>query len=764
MNYINSYLNLHLQIKLYLISLNKMKLNLIPFFLLIIGVATAQNDPQEVKTDSIQQLDEVLLKANVIFGNKYQAKNRTGSSYYISPKELAKFNYTDINRVLKTVPGVNIFEEDGFGLRPNISLRGTSPERSAKISIMEDGVLIAPAPYSAPAAYYFPSVARMEAVEILKGSSQVQYGPFTTGGAINLVSSQIPDAFTGRLKASTGSFNTSQLHAKIGDHKDIFGYSVEYLNFSSDGFKNLPDGSNTGFDKNDVVAKFRINSKADAAFQQALDIKFQYSDEVSNETYLGLTQEDFNRNPFDRYASSQEDVMTNDHIQIMMTHQMDVSNRMRITTTGYYNGFSRNWYKLNDVVANGTKVGIADILERPSEFSDYLTIVNGSVNSDADALIVKANNRDYTSKGVQTKFDFHWSGETTFHDLEIGLRYHYDEEDRFQWKDGYSIVNSDMILTSEGVPGSDANRISSANAFAAFAMYKLKYKKLTVTPGLRYENIVLRRDDFGTNDSGRTGNALSSRENKVDIFIPGMGFNYKFNSDASVFGGVHKGFSPPSNQEGQKAEESINYELGTRFNFKGIRGEVVAFYNDYSNLLGSDLAATGGTGSLEQFNAGEVSVRGVELLLNYDLLQKNSKFTLPLTFGYTFTDTEFQNSFGSDDSLWGEVTEGDELPYIAKHQFNASISLEHQAFELNLNGRFNGAFRTSAGTETITDANGVTSNFILDFSGKYHLTKYFSLTGQVINLLDETYAVSRVPAGIRPGHPFGAYAGLELRF
>lgn len=741
-----------------------MKIKLVILFLLIFNIVSAQDDTKENQQDSIQKLDEILLKTNVIFGNKYQAKNRTGSSYYLSPKELAKFNYTDINRVLRTVPGVNIYEEDGFGLRPNISLRGTSPERSAKISIMEDGVLIAPAPYSAPAAYYFPSVARMNAVEILKGSSQVQYGPFTTGGAINLVSSQIPNTFRGHLKASTGSFNTSQLYAKIGDQKGLFGYSVEYLNFNSDGFKNLPNDANTGFNKNDIVAKFRINTKAETKVQQALDVKFQYSDEVSNETYLGLTQNDFNTNPFDRYASSQEDVMTADHIQFMLTHQMDFSDKIRITTTGYYNGFSRNWYKLNDVVFDGTKVGIASVLENPEEFSGHFDIVNGNVNSGADALLVKANNRDYRSKGVQTKLDYHWSGDQVFHDLEIGLRYHYDEEDRFQWKDGYSIIDGDMILTTNATPGTDANRISSADAFASYAMYKLKYKKLTLTPGLRYENIVLKREDYGTDDPGRNGTDLSVRENKVDIFIPGMGFNYKFNNDASIFGGVHKGFSPPSNQEGQKAEESINYELGSRFNFKGIRGEVVAFYNDYSNLLGSDLAATGGTGSLEQFNAGEVSVRGIEVLLNYDVLELNSKLSLPITLGYTLTDTEFKNSFGSTDDLWGEVAEGDELPYIAKHQFNASISLEHTKFELNLNGRYNGAFRTTAGTEDITDDNGVTSNFILDFSGKYHVTKYLSVTGNMINVLDETYAVSRVPAGLRPGHPFGVYGGIELRF
>lgn len=217
-----------------------------------------------------------------------------------------------------------------------------------------------------------------------------------------------------------------------------------------------------------------------------------------------------------------------------------------------------------------------------------MAIVNGPSNSSNDALLVKANNRDYISKGVQTQIDYHWSGNEVYHDIEVGLRYHYDEEDRFQWLNKFSIVNNQMNLTSNGIPGTDANAISSALAFAGSIQYKLLYKNLTLTPGLRYENILLSRANFGTNDTSRTGSNLSERENKIDIFIPDIGFNYKLNKNTAIYGGVHKGFSPPANTPGQQAEESINYELGSRFNYKGIRGELVTFFNDYSNLLGSD--------------------------------------------------------------------------------------------------------------------------------------------------------------------------------
>ena len=734
--------------------------------LLIAFTLNAQNDEKsnfdnpkkEFVQDSVTALDEVIIKSNTILGNKFVARNRTGAAYYLSTDDLAKFNYTDINRALNKISGINFYEEDGFGLRPNISIRGTSPERSSKIAVMEDGVLISPAPYSASSAYYFPSIARMQAVEVLKGSSQIQYGPYTTGGAINFVSTEIPESLKGKISTSFGSFNTGQAHLTLGDSFKNFGYMIEYLNFNSDGFKSLGNDLNTGFDINEITSKIKFEISEKAKIKQSVELKFHNYDEISNETYLGLTETDFEKNPFLRYPGSEKDKMDAEHIQFLLTHELNFNDRFKITTNAYHNGFKRNWYKLDDVVFEGSSQKISKVISNPQNYTGHISVLKGL--SDAEnALKVKANNREYISKGIQTKIDYHWYGDNnSFNDLEIGLRVHYDEEDRFQWEDKYSITNGFMSLNTFGEKGSQGNRISSANSFASYIMYKYKVKGFTVSPGLRYESITLSRDDFGKNNPSRDLIDLSSRENKVSVFIPGIGINYTINNKFSIFGGIHKGYSPPGSSIGQKAEESVNLELGGRFSISKLNAEIIAYQNDYSNLLGNDLAATGGFGELDPFNAGKALVNGLELLLTSDIID-NTNISVPFSFSYTLTNAKFLTDFGSTQDIWGEVSNGDRIPYIPQHQLNSNIGIKTNKFEINLNGNYNGKF------STIADGSiEIPSYFIFDISFKYKVRPGITYTSKIINLFDEKYAVSRAPAGLRPGHPFGIYAGFEYLF
>ncbi|AZQ43843.1 TonB-dependent receptor family protein [Nonlabens ponticola] len=711
--------------------------------------------------DSINNLESIYLKQRSLFGSRFEKLNRTGSSYKVTAEELERFNYTDVNRVLLKVPGVNITEEDGFGLRPNISLRGTQAERSSKITLMEDGVLIAPAPYSAPAAYYFPNVARMQSVEVLKGSSQIQYGPFTTGGAINFVSSAVPSDLQGYGRINFGNYNTRQTELRVGDSGEHFGFVAEYLNFNSDGFKSLDGGGNTGFDRNDYTTKVRYNSSADAKVFQSVTLKLQYSEGLDNETYLGLTDADFETDPYRRYLSSAADQIDQEHDQIQLTHFIKPASNISITTTGYSNNFKRNWYKLDYVDTGDGKVKINNILDRPDEFADEFAAVSSQEDTDDDVFGVKNNNRVYYSRGVQTVARINW-GETARQELEVGARYHEDQEDRFQWVDLYGIDNGALNRTTAGTPGTDANRVSDAQAIALHALYTFNFNKLTLTPGLRYEDIKLSRNNFGSDDVNRTGSDLSSRENNISVFIPGIGAHYRWNNRLAFFGGVHKGFSPPGSSPDVEEESSINYELGSRYLIGKLRGETTLFFNDYSNLLGSDLAAAGGGGTTDLFNAGEVNVAGLELSLSYDLLESNLRFGLPITVNYTYTDTEFRNAFDSD--VYGEVQVGDEIPYIANHQWNIIAGLTNARFDINANARFVGEMRTIAGSGDIATANRVDSNFVVDLSARYHLSPRVSLTTNVINLLDNDYAVSRQPAGLRPGHPFGINAGIIGRF
>ena len=737
------------------------------FFTCVIALTPLSLAAQKVEheRDTTYNLKEFVVVTKPMLGSKFQARNRTGSAYFLSPEEIAKLEYTDVIRMLRSVPGVNMYEEDGYGLRPNISLRGTKAERSERVSIMEDGVLAAPAPYSAPAAYYFPNAARMHAVEVLKGSSQVQYGPFTTGGAVNLVSTPIPDKFSGKVNFSYGTNNTIKGHFNLGDRSRHLGYLVEYLRYQSDGFRKFADGDKEGFVRNDVLAKFIANTDNEEGINQAVELKFGYADEYSHESYVGLSEQDFKATPFLKYPGSRLDDMTTRHIQWVATYLLELTPALKVTTNAYYNTFHRNWYKLNDVRAGITKEEkrtIEQVLADPETNAAYFDILAGRKDYDGEALIVRANNRDYKSRGIQSKMEYNFRLGSVYNNLEAAVRYHMDEEDRFQWDDGYSIKGGQMSLFLPGIHGTQANRITSAKALAAYVLNKMRWDKLTVTAGVRYEDVDLLKKDYTKADLRRTGGVRIETPNHARAIIPSVGVNYELAKFLSVFSGVHKGFAPPSAELYQKPESSVNVEVGTRFSTSAVKAEVIGFYNDYSNMLGSDLAAGGGLGTLDQFNVGAALVKGVEFLLQAQLIGESFALKLPFQVSYTYTDTEMKNAF--DSNAWGTVHVGDEIPYIYKHALNVQLGAEYKRVDATVNVRYNSDMRTTPGQGSIAESERVPAHVIIDASAHWRPTDRLTLSVNAINLADKTYITSRHPSGLRAGHPFGIFGGFTYRF
>ena len=703
-----------------------------------------------------------------VIGSRQRQYEIPGAATFIGPDELEAHHYDDIHRILRMVPGVNIQEEDGFGLRPNIGLRGSGVDRSSKITLMEDGVLIAPAPYAAPAAYYFPTAGRLEAVEVRKGSSAIKFGPRTIGGAINLVSSQIPEEPMARLRLRRGQHGLIEAHGLIGGESGGFGALLETFQASSDGFKELPAGGKTGFRIEDYLAKFSFSNDPAADLYQTFEIKLGLTDQRSRETYLGLTEADFAVNPFQRYAASANDVFNSRHYQIQASHYIELSPRLDLTTTIYWNRFERDWFKLDDLdLGDGRgRIRPSVIFDDPSDPLNQaaLAILKGQADSIDDALQLRHNNREYYSWGVQTLLNASLKTGALDHELQIGLRYHEDAEDRLEHRENFRMENGRLVLTSVEAPGSLSNRVARARAFAAFVQDEIVWGRWRLVPGVRLEKIRLERRDFSPSDPDRLLGPSAVRRNHLTVVIPGFGVGYQARPGLTFLAGLHKGFSPPSPSEAEaRQEKSVNLEAGLRYIENGLRFEAIGFYTRYSNLVGICSNAVGcAAGEIgDQFNGGRAGVKGLELSASY-LIGLKPGLSMPISFNYTYTQAKFGSSFS--DGFWGDVIEGDRLPYISPHQAHGALGLEGINWDMNVNFSYTSATRSQAGQGPIPDLEKIGARVIFDLGGGYDFGQYFRLFLTVDNLFNQVYVAARRPYGARPGKPRTLTGGLEITF
>lgn len=683
-----------------------------------------------------------------------------GAAHYLSRSAMRAMNlaFDDVHDFLRKVPGVNVREEEGYGLRPNIGIRGTGVERSAKITLMEDGVLIAPAPYTAPAAYYFPVAGRMQAIEVRKGSSQIRYGPSTIGGAINFISTGIPDEFDWSLDVAGGSGSTFKGIGRAGGSGEHFGWMIETYQIGTNGYKHLPHGGDTGFRVGDYVAKVRLNSRPDDRVYQQVEIKVGYTDEVSNETYLGLLDDDFRRDALQRYVASEPDVMDAEHSQVQVRHFLRPGRHLDFTTTLYRNSFARNWYKLQSVLGTSISSVLRDVDSHRAAFD----ILRGG-DSDPDALAVRANNREYLSQGIQFIAGLHLETGAVGHEIEFGARVHEDEEDRFQWEDGYRMIAKRMVLTSEGAPGSQTNRVGEASAQAFHLQDQIEIGRWLVVPGVRYEDIDFRRTDYAKDDPNRSA-PTRVRDNTITAWIPGVGVSVEATPSMYLYGGIHRGFGAggPGADERTEAERSINYELGAQVRKPSMTAQATGFYTDYENILGRATLATGESGAGDLFNGGSVGVVGLELSVEFDPhLGAVSSVRTPLGASYTFTRAEFRTDFESAFSPWGEVSRSDRLPYLPEHQYAASIAVEGDRWSVGFDLWGSAAARARAGQGPIPADERIDRFVVLNLTGEFRMSNNRSLYLGIRNLADARYVAARRPAGARPGLPRTLSAGIR---
>jgi Fe(3+) dicitrate transport protein len=677
----------------------------------------------------------------------------SGSVHIIKASKLQRFEQDDPHAILQSVPGVYTRGEDGFGLRPNVGLRGVNPDRSKKVTLLEDGVLFGPAPYSAPAAYFFPLMTRMQSVRILKGPAAIQHGPQTVGGSVEFLTRDIPAGDDFGVDVGGGQDLYGKFHGYYGASTERSGFVVEGVHLRNNGFKELDGGGHTGFRRNEWMLKARHQLDMTGEARHSLQLKLGYSDETSNESYLGLSDADFEANPLRRYGASRLDRMENHRTQVVLSHHVE-SGALAVTTSAYRHDFHRVWRKVNRFQG----VDIASVLADPTSARNaiYYGVLTGQLDSSTpqETLLIGPNDRTFVSQGLQSVGRWTTSTGPVSHNLELGVRYHFDSIDRLHTEDGFLVRAGELVATGDPTD-TTANNRDSTHAVALHVTDALTWGRLVVTPGFRVE--VLRSQSVDRLSGVR-------QEGATEVFLPGLGVYGALTRSLGLFAGVYQGFSPPAPGQPSEAlpEKSVNVESGARWTRSGERFELVGFLNAYSNL--TDIC-TFSNGCLDenldrQIDAGAARIFGLEAFAE-KTFRPGGGMTFPISISYTLTRTRLLEDFRSADPQYGVVRAGDEMPYVPRHQLFATAGVESPRGGLHLSATFVDSMREEAGQGALEPGKATDPLLTFDLSASWLFAKDAELYLNARNLLDNQAIVSRRPYGARPNAPRTILVGLK---
>ncbi|MDP2345344.1 MAG: TonB-dependent receptor [Deltaproteobacteria bacterium] len=749
--------------------------------LLFIAVQTVEepiDDDTIVEEGSTTETAPEPAGGETLVARRRDLKRVVGSAYTVDKETLERFKPDDVNRALRAVPGVYVRDEDGQGLRPNIGLRGASSDRSAKVVLLEDGVLFAPAPYSAPAAYYFPLTTRMVGIEVFKGPAAIRQGPHTVGGAVNLRTRPVPFQSVGSLNVGFGLVGAgreqSRLHGVAGVGDETWGVLIEGARVQSDGFKHIdgaPDAP-TGFLRDDVMLKARVASGFLEELRHTLELKLGYGREESDETYLGLSDEDFRQDPLRRYAASASDHMSWGRTQAQLRYSIAVREDLEVDVVGYRHDLARSWNKVNGVRGAPNLHDVLTFADAGAFpiFAGQLS--NGDVEgTDPGGVLIGPNQRTFVSQGIaltaRAKLTLgppRWAVEQR---LELGVRLHNDGVDRLHSERAFNVVRGAVIDAGEDDVVTADNQ-AGALALAAHVADEIRFLDLVLVPGMRVELI------HGTFTDKAAGAALPGKAIESDqlALMPGLGLAWQPAPVVVVVAGVHRGFSPiaPGQSADVRPEESTNGEAGVRLDLRealGLSAEVIGFYSQYENILGECTYSAGcGDDIGVQQNGGAAGIGGAEFLVRHELPLRlgaawgESRLKLEAT--YTFTRAVFLTTFDSSHPLFSKVNAGDEMAYVPAHQAAFTGALVLDDLDVGASIGLVSAMRDVPGQGETLAHERTDTQAVVDVATSYQLLPGVRIALRADNLLDQQAIVSRRPFGARPGKPRSFMVSLEL--
>ncbi len=714
----------------------------------------AQNEPfktqYEMTGDSLQEvLTTYEMPAVKVLGEKPRLMSDVpGSASFLSTQKIKALQAFSGNEIFRTVPGLHVVDEEGVGMRANIGVRGLDPDRSSKVLVLEDGIPVALNPFGEPQLYYTPTIDRMESIEILKGSGQILFGPQTIGGVINYITSDPPKSSQGSVKLRGGQGGFFSGLIAYGNTYGNTGFQINYLR------KQANEIGPTNFTINDLTGKinFKLSSKS------KVGLKLGFYDEISNSTYVGLTQLMYDQGGQDFVIIAPDDKLDVRRVSASITHDYKWNNKLKLTSTAFAYSTIRDWQR-------------QDFSYSPT--SNMTGIIWGDTTVANGAIYMRDQNghrnRQFEVAGIEPRITARYEIGPINNKLDGGIRYMYERA--FEQR-----VNGDKRNAESGALIND--EIRTGNSISIYAQNRFEINRsLSITAGLRtelynYERNIIRINKIDT--------SIISNDYSTQL-IPGIGIDYSFNNTWVVFGGIHRGFAPPRVKDAisnngkvynLEPELSWNSELGFRSHINDVLNfEITGFYMNFSNQIIPISESSGGSGS-GVINGGSTLHTGIEF--GFDL--QIGKFFLPKNYSLNVSGSgTFIRAFYNKDrykEVNGELIniKNNRTPYAPEFHVSSSVLLNTPfGLSANFTGNFVGDQFTDELNTVEPSNNGqiglLPSYYTIDGGLQYNMEKIkttFSIS--LKNMTDNRYISTRRPQGIRVGLPTYLSFGIDKRF
>jgi len=687
-----------------------------------------------VAEEAVINSETLTLPRVDVIGSQSALLKTPSSATLIEQEELESSHVMTTNEALRKAPGLVIRDEEGIGMRPNIGVRGLNPTRSTKVLLLEDGIPVTYAPYGANESYYHPTVDRFQRIEVLKGASQIKFGPQTAGGVINYITPNAPESFGGHLSVTAGNRDYLNTKINVGGKGVLFDYTHK-------------EGDGARDNTHSNVEDLNIKMTKSIGESHAITLRANWFTEDSQVSYSGLTQKEYDSfggeyNPFNH------DDFETTRYGVSATHDWQVNTNALLTTNFYYSYFDRDWWRQqSNTTASNVVSGTGCAAFAAARIAGLLT-------SGDSCQGVQGRLRTYNTYGVEPRLTVtHAWGE-----LELGAKAHFEDQERRQ-VDGRTPTARTGTLVE--------NNERRTDAYSGFISNRFDIGSFSVTPAVRYEHIENERTNRLTGAHG---------EASLHEWIPGIGFAYNPNDNLTVFAGVHRGFAPPraedliTNAGGSvevDAEKSTNYEVGFRAKpAKGFNVEASAFYNDFSNLI-----AVGSVASNVNLSQGEPTFAGLELSGHHPPENGVSSRLAYTWLPVAKQDSPFMQL--SNGAVVAGSAKGNRQPYAPENTLTAALGYKvgmwnAQLEAVHVGKQYSDFAETGDVPNTVLGLTGqfgeiasyTIYNAALNYQYKPYKTTFF-VTGK--NLFDKDYITDRT-RGILTGMPRLVQVGVRYDF